>query len=44
MIFQKSLNDKEIIFAKSPTISRSHKNTEIIISKIFTRIQRGISI
>jgi hypothetical protein len=43
-MFPKSLKDNEIIFAKTQITSRSPKKTEIVISKAFTRIKRGISI
>jgi hypothetical protein len=35
VIFPKRRNPREIIFAKSPIISRNHKKREIIISPTF---------
>lgn len=44
VIFQNNLNEREIIFAPSPIISKTHRNNEIIISNIFTIKKRNVSI
>jgi len=44
VIFQNNLNERDIIFAMCHTISRIHKNKEIIMSQILMKINKGQSI
>jgi hypothetical protein len=39
--FQNNLNEREISFARCHTISSTHKNNEIIISKILMIVKAG---
>jgi hypothetical protein len=41
VMFQKSLNAREITLAKSPTISRNQRKREITISQAFATMKSG---